>query len=56
MAGAEVAVQQRDEKWHAAVARSTCQVKMQKTLHSRSNLEVLIRKNGTSDPAATAVS
>ena len=30
-AGAEVAAQSRQEKWHAAVARSTCQVKMFKT-------------------------
>ena len=34
-AGAEVTVQHRNEKWHAAVARSTFQVKMHKTLHVR---------------------
>ena len=35
-AGAEVAAQSRQEKWHAAVARSTFQVKMLKNLHCRS--------------------
>ena len=35
-AGAEVAGQSRQEKWHAAVARSTFQVNMLKNLHSRS--------------------
>ena len=35
-AGAEVAAQSRQEKWHAAVARSTFQVKMYKTPHLRS--------------------
>ena len=30
-AGAEVAAQSRQEKWHAAVARSTFQVKLYKT-------------------------
>ena len=35
-AGAEVAAQSRQEKWHAAVARSTCQVKMFKTPRLRS--------------------
>ena len=35
-AGAEVAAQSRQEKWHAAVARSTFQVRMLKNLHCRS--------------------
>ena len=35
-AGAEVAAQSRQEKWHAAVARSTVQVKMYKTPRLRS--------------------
>ena len=33
-AGAEVAAQSRQEKLHAAVARSTFQVKMLKNIHS----------------------
>ena len=37
-AGAEVAGQSRQEKWHAAVARSTFQVKILKDLHSRSTV------------------
>ena len=36
-AGAEVAAQGRQEKWHAAVARSTFQVKMYKTPRLRSS-------------------
>ena len=39
-AGAEVAAQSRQEKWHAAVARSTFQVKMFKTPQLRALLEV----------------
>ena len=35
-AGAEVAAQSKQEKWHAAVARSTFQVKMNKTPRLRS--------------------
>ena len=35
-AGAQVAAQSRQEKWHAAVARSTFQVKMLKTPRVRS--------------------
>ena len=50
-AGAEVAGQSRQEKWHAAVARSRFQVKMYKTLRLRSTF-------GSSDvqkwPAAVA--
>ena len=34
-AGAEVAVERRNEKLHAAVARSTFEVKMYKTQHCR---------------------
>ena len=34
--GAEVAAQSRQEKWHAAVARSTFQIKMYKTPRLRS--------------------
>ena len=46
-AGAEVAAQSRQEKWHAAVARSTFQVKMFKTPQLRALLEVGTWKNGT---------
>ena len=34
-AGAEVAVERRHEKLHAAVARSTCSIKMRLSLHVR---------------------
>ena len=48
-AGAEVAVQQRNEKWHAAVARSTFSSQNVYTKHPSSGaiFEVPIRKNGT---------
>ena len=47
-AGAEVAVQQRNEKWHAAVARSTfCKSKYAKHLSAGRILDVTIWKNGT---------
>ena len=46
-AGAEVAAQSRQEKWHAAVARSTFQVKMLKNLHCRSTFGSWDVENGT---------
>ena len=46
-AGAEVTVQHRNEKWHAAVARSTFQVKMHKTLHVRTTFQVPMSKTLT---------
>ena len=47
-AGAEVAVQQTGEKWHAAVARSTfVSQNAQNTAVSEPFLEVKMFKNGT---------
>ena len=46
-AGAEVAARSRQEKWHAAVARSTFQVNMYKTPAFEALLEVQMSKNGT---------
>ena len=44
-AGAEVAVQQRNEKWHAAVARSTFSSQNAKTEGFGAILQVQIWKN-----------
>ena len=45
--GAEVAVQQRKEKWHAAVARSAFSSQNAQHLRFGAIFEVPISKNGT---------
>ena len=46
-AGAEVAVQQRNEKWHAAVARSTFSSQYAQTPQVWKVFLVTMSKNGT---------